>query len=63
MNEQMIMVQMGGTRKTILASKLSEAQEMANKMYNLAIKVGYSMEKARELFALEIVQEPFNSPK
>jgi hypothetical protein len=54
---KMIMVEMGGTRKSILESSLPEAQKMAEEMYNLAIKGGFSEEMAKELFTLRIVKE------
>ena len=53
----MIMVQMGGTRKSILASQLQEAQKMAEGMYRLAIQAGYPEQTARELYTLEIVKD------
>ena len=53
----MIMVEMGGTRKSILESSLPEAQKMAEEMYNLAIKAGYPENMAKELYTLRIVKD------
>ena len=55
--KQWITVEMGGTRKTILRDKLPEAQKMAEEMYALAIKAGYTEEMARKLYTLRIVKD------
>ena len=55
--ERMIMVEMGGTRKTIPESSLSKVQKTATEMYELAIRGGFPEEMAKELFTLRIVKD------
>lgn len=55
--QEMIMVEFNGTRKSILKSKLPEAQKMAEEMYNLAIQSGMAKEYAEEHFTLRIMKD------
>ena len=54
---KMIMVEMGGTRKSIPETSLPKVKQTAEDMYNLAIKGGFSEEMAKELFTLRIVKD------
>ena len=55
--EKWIMVEFNGTRKSILKERLPDAQKMADEMYSLAIKAGYTEEYAKEHFTLRIVKD------
>jgi len=57
MEQQMVMVEMGGIRKSVLASQLAEVQKMAQEMYSIALKAGFPEEYAKELFTLWIVKD------
>lgn len=52
-----ILVEFSGTRKAIRKDKLPEAQQMADEMYDLAIKAGYTEKMAREMYTLRIVKD------
>lgn len=52
-----ILVEFNGTQKTILQEKLPEAEKMAEEMYDLAIKAGYSEQYAKDHFTLRVVAE------
>ncbi len=52
-----LLVEFNGTRKTVLREKLPEAEKMAEEMYDLAIKAGYSEQYAKDHFTLRIVAE------
>ena len=52
-----ILVEFNGTRKTILREKLPEAEKMAEELYNLAIKAGYTEQYAEDHFTLRVVKD------
>ena len=52
---ELVLVEFNGMRKTILREKLLEAKKMADEMYDLAIKAGYSEQYAKDHFTLRIV--------
>lgn len=56
MENNMILVEMGGTTKLIPESSLSNLQKTANEMYHLAIVGGFPKEIAEKLFTLRIVK-------
>lgn len=55
--DKWILVEMGETRKAILADKLPDAQRMAEKMKKLAIEKGFTLEEAEAMFTLRIMEE------
>ena len=57
MDEKMVIVEMGGTRKSIPRASLPKVENTAAEMYELAIRGGFSEEMAKELFTLRIIRD------
>lgn len=55
--QKMLLVEMGGTRKSIPESSLSKVQQTAVEMYDLAIRGGFPEDMAKELFTLRIIKD------